>query len=124
MINLEKSFMSILKKWGYDVFIQRKKANGNYEDNLQQVTTRSVFPKGRFEAKSATEEDEGITVNSDVVYYFEGSVNPGEGDRIYEMIPNAASKHTIYVIDTSAPIRGKGGKIIYWTVGATREIQV
>ena len=116
--------MSILKKWGYDVFIQRKKANGNYEDNLQQVTTRSVFPKGRFLAKSASEEDEGITVNSDVVYYFEGSVNPGEGDRIYEMIPNPTSKHTIYVIDTSAPIRGKGGKIVYWTVGATREKQV
>jgi hypothetical protein len=124
MINLEKSFMSILKKWGYDVFIQRKKANGNYEDNLQQVTTRSVFPKGRFEAKSADEESEGIVVNSDVVYYFEASVNPGEGDRIYEMIPNVASKYTIYVIDTSAPIRGKGGKIVYWTVGATREKQV
>lgn len=124
MINLEKSFLNILKKWGYDVFIQRKKPNGNYEENLQKVTTRSVFPRGRFLAKETDEEPEGILTNSDVVYYFEGSVNPGEGDRIYEMIPNASSKYTIYLIDTSAPIRGKGGKIIYWTVGATREKQV
>lgn len=124
MIDLEKSFLNILKKWGYDVFLQRKKANGNYEENLQQVTTRSVFQKGRFLAKAANEDEEGINVNSDVVYYFEGSVNPGEGDRIYEMIPNVSNKYTIYSIDTSAPIRGKGGKIIYWTVGATKEKQV
>ncbi len=124
MINLEKSFLNILKKWGYDVFLQRKKANGNYEQNLQQVTTRSVYQRGRFLSKAAEENEEGINVNSDVVYYFESSVNPGEGDRIYEMIPNVSDKYTIYSIDTSSPIRGKGGKIIYWIVGATREKQV
>ena len=124
MIDLEKTFLNLLKKWGYDVLLQRKKANGNYEENLQLVTTRSVNQRGRFLAKATDEDDEGINVNSDIVYYFESLVNPGEGDRIYEMIPNIANKYTIYSIDTSSPIRGKGGKIIYWTVGATKEKQV
>ena len=124
MIDLQKSFSKKLKQWGYNVLLQRKTLNGNYENTLEQVTTRSVFPGGMTNARSAQEETEGIAVNSNVIYYFESSVNPGEGDRIYEMIPNIANKYTIYVIDTSSPMRGKGGKIVFWTVGATREKQV
>lgn len=124
MIDLQKSFAKKLKQWGYNVLLQRKTLNGNYENTLEQVTTRSVFPGGMINARSTEEETEGIAVNSNVIYYFESLVNPGEGDRIYEMIPNIANKYTIYVIDTSSPMRGKGGKIVFWTVGATREKQV
>jgi hypothetical protein len=124
MIDLQKSFAKKLKQWGYNVLLQRKTLNGNYENTLEQVTTRSVFPGGMMNARSAQEETEGIAVNSNIIYYFESLVNPGEGDRIYEMIPNIANKYTIYVIDTSSPMRGKGGKIVFWTVGASREKQV
>ena len=124
MIDIQKSFAKKLKQWGYNVLLQRKTLNGNYENTLEQVTTRSVFPGGMMNARSAQEETEGIAVNSNIIYYFESLVNPGEGDRIYEMIPNIANKYTIYVIDTSSPMRGKGGKIVFWTVGASREKQV
>jgi hypothetical protein len=124
MIDLEKSFSRKLKQWGYNILLQRKLENGNYKDTLEQVTTRSVFPGGMNNARSTQEEDEGVATNSNVTYYFEASVNPGEGDRIYEMIPNVSGKYTIYVIDTSSPMRGRGGKIVFWTVGATKEKQV
>lgn len=124
MIDLEKSFSRKLKQWGYNILLQRKLENGNYKDTLEQVTTRSVFPGGMNNARSTQEEDEGVVTNSNAIYYFEASVNPGEGDRIYEMIPNVSGKYTIYVIDTSSPMRGRGGKIVFWTVGATKEKQV
>lgn len=124
MIDLQKSFAKKLKQWGYNVLLQRKNHNGNYENTLEQVTTRSVFPGGMINARSTEEETEGIAVNSNVTYYFESSVNPGEGDRIYEKMPSTDGKYTLYVIDTSSPMRGKGGKIVFWTVGATREKKV
>jgi hypothetical protein len=124
MINLEKTFRGILKEWGYDVYIQRKLFNGNYSDSLERVTTRSVFPNGKVNSQSKQEEDEGIVTNSDIVYYFESEVNPQEGDRIYEKLPNAYGKQTIYTIDTASPMRGRMGKIVFWTVGATRDKQV
>lgn len=124
MINLEKSFQKLLRDWGYDVYIQRKMANGNYSNQLERVTTRSVFQNGRINTQAKQEQQEGIEINSEVVYYFESNINPQEGDRIYETLPNAYSKQTIYVIDTASPNRGRMGKISFWTVGASKEKQV
>jgi hypothetical protein len=124
MISLDKTFKKILQEWGYDVYIQRKLFNGNYSDSLERVTTRSVFPNGKINSQSKQEEDEGIIINSDIVYYFEAEVNPQEGDRVYEQLPNAHGRQTIYVIDTASPMRGRMGKITFWTVGATRDKQV
>jgi hypothetical protein len=124
MINLEKTFKKILQNWGYDVYIQRIIANGNYKETLERVTTRSVFPGGVINSRSSNEDEEGINVTSDITYYFESAINPKEGDRIYENLPNDFEKQTIYVIDTCSPMRGKGGKITYWIAGASREKQV
>lgn len=124
MINIEKTFAKILREWGYDVYLQRKLANGNYSSQLERVTTRSVFQNGRQNTQAKQEQDEGVEINSEVVYYFEADVNPQEGDRIYEMLPNSHQKQTIYVIDTASPLRGRLGRISYWSVGATREKQV
>jgi hypothetical protein len=121
MINLEKVFKKTLSNWGHDVYIQRIMANGNYRNNLERVTTRNVYPAGTANSKLAQELDEGISVNSEVVYFFEASVNPKEGDRIYEKLPNNFDRQTIYLVDACSPRRGKGGKIVYWTVGATKE---
>lgn len=121
MINLEKTFKKILSSWGHDVYIQRIMANGNYKDSLERVTTRNIYTSGAANAKLAQELDEGIAVNSEVVYFFEASVNPKEGDRIYEKLPNNFNQQTIYVIDACSPRRGRGGKIVFWAVGATKE---
>lgn len=121
MINLEKTFKKILSSWGHDVYIQRIMANGSYKDSLERVTTRNIYTSGSTNAKLAQELDEGISVNSEVVYFFESSVNPKEGDRIYEKLPNNFNQQTIYVIDACSPRRGKGGKIVFWAVGATKE---
>jgi hypothetical protein len=121
MINLEKTFKKILSSWGHDVYIQRIMANGNYRDLLERVTTRNIYTSGAANAKLAQELDEGISVNSEVVYFFEASVNPKEGDRIYEKLPNTFNQQTIYVIDACSPRRGRGGKIVFWAVGATKE---
>jgi hypothetical protein len=121
MINLEKTFKKILSSWGHDVYIQRIMANGNYKDSLERVTTRNIYTSGATNAKLAQELDEGISVNSEVVYFFEASVNPKEGDRIYEKLPNNFNQQTIYVIDACSPRRGRGGKIVFWAVGATKE---
>lgn len=121
MINLEKTFKKILSDWGHDVYIQRIMPNGNYKDNLERVTTRNVYPSGITNAGLAQELEEGLSVNSEVVYFFESIVNPKEGDRIYEKLPNNMDRQTIYTIDTCSPRRGRGGKIVFWAVGATKE---
>ena len=124
MISIEKTFAKLLREWGYDVYIQRKMSNGNYSNQLEKVTTRSVFQNGKNNTQAKQEQNEGIEINSEVVYYFESNVNPQEGDRIYEQLPNAHKKQTIYIIDAASPLRGRLGKISYWSVGATREKQV
>lgn len=121
MINLEKVFKKTLSSWGHDVYIQRIMANGNYKDTLERVTTRNVYPSGSINAKLGQELEEGLAVNSEVVYFFESEVNPKEGDRIYEKLPNNMDKQTIYLIDACSPRRGRGGKIVFWAVGATKE---
>lgn len=121
MINLEKIFKNTLSQWGHDVFLQRIMINGNYRNNLERVTTRNVYPSGSSNAGSSKELEEGISINSEVFYFFECSVNPKEGDRIYEKLPNNFDRQTIYLVDACSPRRGKGGKIIYWTVGASKE---
>lgn len=122
MIDLKRSFRKILKNWGHDVNIQRVMKNGNYSQTLEKYTTRHVGQTGTMNATSTEEGLEGVTAKYDMVYYFEAEVNPKEGDRIYEDLGmGIARNYTIYRIDVATPVRGKMGKIVYWTVGATRE---
>jgi hypothetical protein len=64
------------------------------------------------------ERPQGLAVSSEVIYYFEHDANPKSGDRIYEDLPNGEE---VFLIDFAAPARGRGGKISFWTAGATRE---
>jgi hypothetical protein len=64
------------------------------------------------------EKTQGLTVSSEVIYYLQDFVNPKSGDRIYEELPTG---NEIFKIDFAAPIRGRGGKIVYWIAGATKE---
>ena len=64
------------------------------------------------------ENAQGLTVSSEVIYYFQDNASVKSGDRIYEDYPNGQE---VFSVDFSAPIRGRGGKIVYWIAGATRE---
>jgi hypothetical protein len=69
----------------------------------------------------ANESLEGITHGAGMVYYFQWNCNPREGDRIYENLELYPDDLNIWTIDWAEPKRGKGGRIEFWTVGATRE---
>lgn len=122
MIDLKRTFRNTLKKWGHDVYIQRLLVNGNHSDQFERVTTRSVSQSGMVNATATSEREEGFDIKYDAVYYFEESVNPKEGDRIYEDYSLKPGKnYTVYLIDTASAVRGRLGKITFWVVGATRE---
>jgi hypothetical protein len=122
MIDAKRSFKKILREWGHDVYIQRILPNGDYSTNFERVTTRQVGQSGVSSSLASQEQTEGLDIKYDAVYYFEDVVNPREGDRIYENYSVKKNKQfTIFTVDTATPIRGRLGKINFWTVGATRE---
>lgn len=122
MIDAKRSIHKILREWGHDVHIQRMLPNGNHSDRFQRVTTRAVGQSGIGNATSTRSLDEGLFKNYDMVFYFESSVNPKEGDRIYENYSMKASKnYTMFRIEAVSATRGRLGKIAFWVVGASRE---
>ncbi len=122
MIDAKKSFRKILKEWGHDIYLQRILANGNHSNKLEKVTTRQVGQSGITNTLSTQEKDEGLVTKYDAVYYFEGEINPKEGDRIYEDYSMKAHKnYTMFRIEAVSAVRGRQGKIVFWTVGASRE---
>lgn len=122
MINEVRSFRKILREWGHDIFLQRILPNGNYSENLEKVTTRQVGQSGMINTDSMRQDDEGINVIYDAVYYFEAKVNPKEGDRIYEDISSKNHRnYSMYVIQAASLNRGRNGKNVFWSVGVKRE---
>jgi len=120
MISPQKTFKNILSQWGHNVLFQRlmDSKNMKYESKLQRYTTRSYYPGSSGFANAMQEKTQGLTVSSEIIYYLQDFVNPKSGDRIYEELPTG---NEIFKIDFAAPVRGRGGKIVYWIVGATRE---
>lgn len=122
MIDAKKSFEKILREWGHDVYLQRILPNGNHSERFERVTTRHVGQQGANNAVSMAEMVDGLQTKYDMTYYFQGEINPKEGDRIYEGYSMKASKnYTLYRIEAVTPMRGKGGKIVFWVAGASRE---
>lgn len=122
MIDAKRSFEKILREWGHDVYIQRILANGNHSERLEKVTTRHVGQNGRQNALSEREMPDGNQVRYEMTYYFQGHINPKEGDRIYEGYSFKASKnYSMYRIEAVTPMRGRNGKIVFWVAGASRE---
>jgi hypothetical protein len=122
MIDAKKALRKVMREWGHDVHIQRRLDNGNYSNKFERVTTRHVGQSGVSNMDSRSIKEEGIDIGFDSVYYFEAEVKPKEGDRIYENYSVKIKKnYTIFVIAAITPIRGRQGKILFWTVGANRE---
>ena len=120
MISPKSTVNHLLKNWGHNVLLQRliDDKSMTYSARLQRYTVRAYWPGSVGFTNLMQEKIQGITVSSEVLYYFEHSVNPKSGDRIYEDLPTGQE---IFLIDFAAPNRGRNGKIDFWTVGATRE---
>jgi hypothetical protein len=124
--SLSRTFKEILRKWGHDVLIQRRLDDKyNYSSKFERVTTRHMYPSNSDLVNLLKESSEGTTAEAvEYIYYFDSSINPRTGDRIYEKIDNHPDGNTIYRIDYAVPMRGKFGRIEYWVAGVTREIPV
>jgi hypothetical protein len=121
--NLNRTFQNILKKWGHDVLLQRRLDNDfNYSSRFERVTTRHMYPANSELANLLKESTEGTFADGfELVYYFNNTINPRTGDRIYENIEGHPDGNIVYLIDSVLPMRGKYGKIDYWVAGVTRE---
>lgn len=122
MINAKSALRKILKEWGHDILLQRRLSDDfKYSDILERVTTRSQFPRNSKIALSLNENTEGYFADSDLLYFFEASVDPKSGDRIYEESAIDYESTVIYKIDDAYPVRGRFGEVTYWLVGASKE---
>jgi hypothetical protein len=121
MINSKASFERILREWGHNVHIQRRLSNNKYSERFERVTTRHVGQSGVSNSLSMDIYEEGLEAKHDIIYYFQANVNPKQGDRIYENYSSRNRNYSIFIIENATPIRGRLGKILFWTVGAKRE---
>lgn len=126
MANLRKSFETILRKYGHDVYLQRRISPYQnklveYLDSLERHTTRHVYPSNKGLPAVAAENIEGVTHDSELIYYFKYDSSPREGDRIYENLEDYPGDLVTWIIDFVVPMRLQSGRIEYWAVGASRE---
>lgn len=126
MTSMRSQFEGILKKWGYNIYLQRRVDPYNtdtaqYERALEKHTVRSVY-KGKASLETAAQEElEGVTHDFDLTFYFMWDANPKRGDRVYESTIEGVDHQVTYLIDVALPMRGIKGEIVYWIVGATEE---
>jgi hypothetical protein len=124
-MNVKQVFKGILRKWGNDILLQRRTNTSNsinkeYSNKLERHTVRSRYPGSPVGV--AQEQIEGVLHNADMIYYFKHDANPMEGDRIYENYERNNNDVRVFIVSYAIPMRGRGGSIDFWTVGATREV--
>lgn len=123
MINAKRMFQKVLKQWGYDILLQRRLSDDFvYADQLERYTVRSTYPRNIALARAKMEVPEGVVTVSDYIYYFENYVNPKPGDRIYEESFDSLEDTKMLLIDDTYSVRGRYGEVVYWIVGATKEV--
>jgi len=120
MPSLQQVMHGILRTWGHNVYLQRY-SNGAFSKTLEKHTVRHMYPNVRGLPQALEERREGIVHTVDMIYYFAADARPNEGDRIYESDPRLPNEQSTLLIDYAVPMRGKGGIVVYYTVGATRE---
>jgi hypothetical protein len=123
-INLRTEFLQVLKDSGWNIYLQRRTndtGKNQFTNTLEIHTVRNRFGSSSVATGLAREQPEGVGVSPDNIFYFKWDVNPGEGDRIYEEMPNQTSNTAVWLIDYAQPFRGFDGQIVYWICGCTRE---
>ena len=121
MIDLARTFRNTLREWGHDILLQRRLNDDMlYSSKMERITVRSYNAQLTGQTNSLMENIEGLNVNSEMIYYFEASANPKSGDRIYEELSSGLESQILYVIEECYPVRGKQGKIEFWTVRSNK----
>lgn len=129
MPDLRKVLTGVLRRYGHDVFLQRRlldSANSPhpqpvYANKLEKYTVRRMHPNSINFAGVVHERSEGVSLSVDLVFYFQHDARPKEGDRIYEPDDRYADKQIVWKIDYAHAMRGRGGRVEFWTCGVTRE---
>lgn len=126
MANLRRSFEGTLRRYGHNVYLQRRineydGENPQWVNQLERHTVRHTSGRSINLPEIAMEMSEGIIHDTDIVYYFKWDANPQSGDRIYENIDIYPHSLETFLIDKAIPMRGLGGQIVFWTVGASQE---
>lgn len=132
MADLRQVVFRILRDYGHNVYLQRRGADvdvdqyrkAQYSNKLERHTVRHMHPSSVGLAGATQQAREGVETNVDRVYWFRWDVNPTEGDRIIDHKPEGnppTLKQEAFLIDYAQPMRGNGGRIEYWSCGATRE---
>lgn len=130
-LDLVKYFNKIMQGWGHDIYLQRKifgVSHGVYGDapnhamekKLYRFTVRHMYARKASLERIADSFPEGIVRDVDILYFFPGEANPKDGDRIYDNDVRYDGGET-FLIDWALPMRGHGGKVVYWVAGVTRE---
>lgn len=119
-LKLKRGLDKILREWGHDIILQRSVSPGNkYVNKFERHTVRHNYPVSRGLPRVLEEEPEGMVHNVDLIYYFRADAKPKEDDRIYE--DRGERGFETYIIDWALPMRGRGGKVVFYACGATRE---
>jgi hypothetical protein len=125
-MSMRSEFDKILKQHGHNIYLQRSIVDEDseitYSDALEKHTSRFSIGIHRALPRAKEEALEGILNTTDRSYYLKYDVNPFENDRIYDYSPRAPGQTEVWKIDAVVGLRGDNGRVIYWVLGATREI--
>jgi hypothetical protein len=127
-MDLRREFDNILKNYGHNILLQRDSNSlvpgktPDYGHVLEMHTVRHVYPNSNSLGFVQQEHIEGLNYDVDVVYYFRHDANPDPGDRVYDNIESFPNGSIIFTIDWAAPMRGRGGQIVFWAAGCTKQI--
>lgn len=137
--DLRSVFDNILKEWGHNILLERvlnphepnkppRYIEGN-KKKYERHTVRHTYPGSRALGSIAQEEIEGMLHRYENIYYFRHNVDPMSGDRIHENLSSDTlfgdmdryNQFNTFIVDAAIPMRGKGGEIVFWATGVTRE---
>lgn len=119
---IKDKFDYILKHYGHDVVLRKERDD---EVLWERHTTRNRYPAVRGVPQVRDEKVEGFIHLVDMIFYFRAEAQPREGDRIYEpdeRYDELENNFVQWVIDYAIPHRGRGGEVIYYTAGCTRDV--
>ena len=125
-MNLKKEFEGILKKYGHNVYIQRRtigkgigpyrKAEYKYHEQLEKWTCyrRPLRAGATASADGFMKlEDEGLITNYDMCFYFQPESQIKTSDRILEDTPEGITKRQMFLVKKSIPYY-LGAELIYF----------
>lgn len=127
-MDLRAEFEGVLKEYGHNILLQRQLSSTPTADNEGRPTYTNTWEKHTVRhrypddpSQIAQEEIQGVNHDVDFIYYFKWDAKPSEGDHIWEYYQLDDDNKHLFTIDYSVPMRGFGGRIEFWTVGATRQ---